>query len=91
MNAVSRTNFERMVNRMGTIAEKDKRTCDTLTPTQMHDYAMKLIEGLACQKNYEELLYVVCYTFLHPKIPPLKYAKKIFTETFLFQLIVFLV
>uniref|UniRef100_A0AC35F6C3 Eukaryotic translation initiation factor 3 subunit C n=1 Tax=Panagrolaimus sp. PS1159 TaxID=55785 RepID=A0AC35F6C3_9BILA len=37
----------------------------------MHDYAMKLIEGLACQENYEELLYVVCYTFLHPKIPPL--------------------
>uniref|UniRef100_A0AC34F9Y9 General transcription factor 3C polypeptide 3 n=1 Tax=Panagrolaimus sp. ES5 TaxID=591445 RepID=A0AC34F9Y9_9BILA len=71
MNALSRTNFERLVNRMGAIAEKDKRACDALTSTQMHDYAMKLIEGLASQKNYEELLYVVCYIFLHPKIPPL--------------------
>ena len=72
LSSLSRTILEKLVNRFGTIAERDNRPFDNLSPDELYTLSMDLIRGLARQKQYQELAAIVCYAFLHPSIPSVK-------------------
>ena len=66
--AVRGSPLERMVKRLGLIAYANHRPMEDLNANELHDYAFKLAEALYLAGQYEEMLRVVCYAFLHPKI-----------------------
>uniref|UniRef100_A0A914GTP2 General transcription factor 3C polypeptide 3 n=1 Tax=Globodera rostochiensis TaxID=31243 RepID=A0A914GTP2_GLORO len=68
LDAIKGGSLERMVKRLGQIAHSAHRQLGDLSPNEFHDFAFKLSEALYFAGEFEEMLHVVCYAFLHPKI-----------------------
>ncbi|KAK6767140.1 hypothetical protein RB195_026476 [Necator americanus] len=68
MNAITNTNWEKFVRRLGTAAFNERRSVDDIDPALIHDYCLKLIECLLAAKRYQDMLVVCCYAFLQPRI-----------------------
>lgn len=82
MDTIRGSPLERMVKRLGAIAIANHRPMDNLGPHELHDYAFKLAETLYLAGEYEEMLCVVCYAFVQPKIASLN--SKMFTSLLFF-------
>ncbi|KAL3118959.1 hypothetical protein niasHT_003742 [Heterodera trifolii] len=67
LEAVKGSSLERMVKRLGQIAHSAHRQLSDLSPNEFHDFAFKLSEALYSAGEFEEMLHVVSYAFLHPK------------------------
>lgn len=72
LTSLSRTPLERLVNRLGAIAERENRDLYSLDQDELHRLSMELISGLSKTNQYQELLVVVGYTFLHPRMPSIQ-------------------
>ncbi|CAJ0589759.1 unnamed protein product [Cylicocyclus nassatus] len=68
MNAITNTNWEKFVRRLGAAAFSERRGVDDMDPALMHDYCLRLIECLLSAKRYQDMLVVCCYAFLQPRI-----------------------
>ncbi|KAJ1372113.1 hypothetical protein KIN20_034184 [Parelaphostrongylus tenuis] len=68
MNAITNTNWEKFVRRLGSAAVNEHRSVDEIDPAQLHDYCLKLIECLLARQRYQDMLIVCCYAFLQPRI-----------------------
>ncbi|VDM59691.1 unnamed protein product [Angiostrongylus costaricensis] len=60
MNAITNTNWEKFVRRLGSTAFNERRS--------LHDYCLKLIECLLARQRFQDMLIVCCYAFLQPRI-----------------------
>ncbi|EYC18933.1 hypothetical protein Y032_0026g1462 [Ancylostoma ceylanicum] len=68
MNAITNTNWEKFVRRLGAAAFNERRSVDDIDPALLHDYCLKLIECLLSAERYQDMLVVCCYAFLQPRI-----------------------
>ncbi|XGW01360.1 hypothetical protein V3C99_013927 [Haemonchus contortus] len=68
INAITNTNWEKFVRRLGSAAASERRSVDELDPALLHDYCLKLIECLLAKQRYQDMLIVCCYAFLQPRI-----------------------
>ncbi|KAK5976626.1 General transcription factor 3C polypeptide 3 [Trichostrongylus colubriformis] len=68
INAITNTNWEKFVRRLGSAATSERRSVDELEPALLHDYCLKLIECLLAKNRYQDMLIVCCYAFLQPRI-----------------------
>ncbi|KAK6041354.1 RNA polymerase Rpb7 protein, partial [Cooperia oncophora] len=68
INAITNTNWEKFVRRLGSAAASERRSVDELDPALLHDYCLKLIECLLARNRYQDMLIVCCYAFLQPRI-----------------------
>ncbi|WKY10232.1 hypothetical protein Q1695_002520 [Nippostrongylus brasiliensis] len=68
INAITNTNWEKFVRRLGSAAANERRNVDEIDPALLHDYCLKLIECLLSMHRYQDMLIVCCYAFLQPRI-----------------------
>ncbi|KAH7699955.1 TPR Domain containing protein, partial [Aphelenchoides avenae] len=68
MEAIRTSPLEKLVKRLGSVAFAEHRSTDELSGHQLHDYALKLVGALYEHGRYQDMLHVVCYSYLQPKI-----------------------
>ncbi|CAB3397300.1 unnamed protein product [Caenorhabditis bovis] len=78
--AVCNTSWERLVKKNGQIISQNN-SYHFLSPVDLHDYCLKLMEAYIARGKYNDALIVCCYAFLHSQM-----AKEDRAKTFRFAL-----
>ena len=72
LKIVNNTPLEKLVRRMGEISIKYGRDLSFLKREELYDYTISLLNALEDSGRYLELLHVICFAAVHPKIGSVK-------------------